>query len=260
MKKVFKKQLFAVILMIAMVLGIFPIVQPVRVGAATTHTSTLLFDPDFKNDVSLQKGYIDAFVKKTYGGSSTTTAVNVYQKGFIKAWNDMPDNQAVVVIDTHGTPTSFKNMEGNEYFNTSQIKQLKSKTIGYIVLLGCNCGHYYYRTQNIARAFADKFNCPVIAADGTVDISRSKKYIFFGDVTGISSVPVGDNEWKDLAVATGVKKSSLNLCFGWMVYIPKNSSNNYQGKLYQMGRCNSTVNELLTQYYKNQSLDSKPVK
>lgn len=243
MKQVVKKRVLAVLFAIAMILGIFPANQSVKVEAATVYSSTYFYISEFRKETLTHVNNINSYVESNIG-LSMTAAVDISSNGFVSEWNKMSYNQTFVVINTHGTPDSLQGI-----LSASNIKKLNYKNIRCIVLLGCNCGHYSYRTTNIARAFADRFNCPVIAADGTV--------YYAGRKPDGKNNPKADSTWKSLAKKAG-DTGSLN--YGWMVYIPKNSSNNYQGKLYTMGRFNATVKDLLYTYYNKHAITSVPVR
>lgn len=75
----------------------------------------------------------------------------------------------VVVINSHGTDKHIGNNGNGLSFPIDAVNKLPRKSIGALILLGCNCGHYATRDSNIARAFCKKVNAgTVIAADGTV--------------------------------------------------------------------------------------------
>lgn len=250
MKRSFSR-IIAFIFTIALIIGLTPL-NTFKVEAATKINNTLFYISDFKGEKDIMKTHIDQYTKEALGSSvtSNTSVTQIYNNSdFISKWNAMPDNQFIVVINTHGTPTSLDGI-----LSTSGVSSLKWKNISYIVLLGCNCGHYDYRTNNIARTFAERFGCSVIASDGTVKVGKN----ILGQYNG-KNLPQSNQAWKDYCTQAGSNRGNTSLCYGWLVYVPKNVSNYYQGKLYQIGRCNYTIYDLIRAYAKT-SLTSLPVK
>ncbi len=246
MSKNFKRML-AMIFAIIMTLGVIPYGNSIETveAAFISYDSTVIYLSEFEGEQSKIAADVDKFVKNTFNSSSHTNIEKIKNgKEFIEAWNYMPSNQKVVVIDTHGDPSGLCGIGGeNIIFSSSMMSQLKWKNISYIVLLGCNCGHYDKRTTNIARAFSDRFGVPVIASDGTV--LTSKKH----NTGKFESAAVKSYFWGTYYESWAkYNTSGRSDGYGWLVYTPKNSSNAYQGKLYQISRGTYTVYELLNTY------------
>lgn len=258
MKQTFKK-LMAVIIAITMILGISPFFAE-NVEAANDQNCSVIFINETPVDTFGVPNDLNKYVKETVGNSSkaVTKIYNIrsYHGEFVKAWNSMPDTQNVVVICAHGYPYGMKGEDPNPLvapiISTSSLKDLNWKNISKIVLLGCNTGHYDYRTENLARAMADKFRCTVIASDGTAFASG----IYYGLYR---FRPIGDPEWVKWGNKVGSSRTKYltgspaqySKCYGWLAYIPKELSNNYQGKLYRLDDVkgkDSSVYEILHNY------------
>ncbi len=104
--------------------------------------------------------------------SARVSKASVFAKDFnswdtlFRAWNSMPSDQAVVIINCHGYPARL-------YYslNISDVtKKLAFKNIKVIILSACNCGHLEHKgtTENIAEVFARRFKCVVYASDGNL--------------------------------------------------------------------------------------------
>ena len=140
------------------------------------HYNSVLFISEFIPEVSYNKNDVNKYVEGKYSVSSSkvdTKTFEVKNKDTFKSvWSKMPDKQDVVVINTHGEPDRFITSNANnptkpvEILSTSDVNSLASKEIKIIILLGCNTGHADY-TTNMATEFRKKFNCTVIAPDGT---------------------------------------------------------------------------------------------
>ena len=242
MKQTFKK-LMAVIIAIAMLLGISPFVAD-KVEAATKYNCTIIDIAPLGLNTYVVSQNLDKYLKETLGNSvqveTTAHRIRAYHGDFVKAWNSMPDTQQVVVICAHGWPYGLQGEDTNPLIapiiSTDSLKDLQWKNISKIVLLGCNNGHYDYRTNNLARAMADKFRCTVIASDGTVEL------VGLGGNGFGHFRPIGDPEWVYWGDQVGSSRtkylygteSQYSKCYGWLAYIPKELSNNYQGKLYRL--------------------------
>lgn len=136
----------------------------------------------------------------------------------------MPSEQEVVVIACHGNPNTLMGSYQKEvWLDRSTINQLKYKKIRYIVLLGCDAGHYDYRSSNIARALADRTKATVIAADGTVDNTWTDPKVYHQ--------PLKLSQWYTFTSDPG------RALQGWLAYVP---NNNDGGRLYQIG--SGTIN------------------
>ncbi len=248
MKKTFKRML-AVIFAITMVLGLVPLLGEIVEAAPPTYENSVIAIDQFADQTELVSNInsIDNFIHDTFGKNVGTNThpytIASTKKAFKDAWNRMPSKQMVVVINTHGSPTSFCGM------TTSDIKNLPYKEISYLVILGCNTGHYDWRTENVARTFADKFRCPVIACDGTVSSFES---------TTRTYAPKADSTWETYC---SMKRPSRRNMYGWLVYIPKSLSNYYEGRLYQLGQRGKamSVYDMLINYT-NGNITSLPVK
>lgn len=245
MKQTFKK-LLAVIIAITMILGLTPSTSN-EVEAAQKFNCSVINLVTPRLDMDIIKSNLNTFVKKTQGDScsANTTIKNLSTSynNFVETWNSLPETQYVVVIGTHGTPTTLKGYYGNTILTTSDVNNLKWKNISYIVLLGCNNGHYDHRANNLARTFADRFKCTVIASDGTVKLS-SIIHITNPKTQFDYFTPVADAEWEKY------NKSKRAGCYGWLAYVPKTVSNHYEGKLYQLSDClhGGSVYQLLYNY------------
>lgn len=105
-------------------------------------------------------------------GHTTNTYVFEFKTtaAFISEWNKMSAKD-VVVINVHGNASAI----GNKNDSVADIRiqdlqyNMNNKTIVVLYLLGCHCGEYTKRNNNIARAFAKKINGTVIASDGNVN-------------------------------------------------------------------------------------------
>ena len=235
MKQKFKR-LMAVLFAIVMISGVIPF-NGKKVEAATTYDSTIFYINEFGGKRRALIDDVNQFVHAQFGASAKTNTqlCNICEDDlvFTNSWNHMSYKQTVVVINTHGDPTSVCGMDA------SDIKKLQFKQIDYIVLLGCNAGHYDWRSDNIARAFAEKFHCTVIACDGAVaSYLSSDNHTYW---------PQPYASWKDGCAKKGSTRKNV---YGWLAYVPKSSANNYQGKLYQIGKKGSgmSVYEMLMKY------------
>ncbi|MDO4317506.1 MAG: RHS repeat-associated core domain-containing protein [Lachnospiraceae bacterium] len=129
----------------------------------------------------------------------------------------------VVVLNGHGNQYSMTTgglscIPGNNNIN-SVNNQLQYRTIKMLILLGCNCGHYDYREENLAYALSTRISGYVVASDGTV-ISYGRKYSLYGDVY----LPVGLMKWGSKAdnAFLDLCTTSRNYNWGWIAY--KNKS------------------------------------
>lgn len=245
MKKSFKR-LLAVILAITMVLGLVPFMSE-QVEAAPAYDSTIIYTTEFADERSSMVSDVNQFIRSQYGASAKTNTnkINICENKlvFANSWNSMRDNQTVVVVNSHGTPTQLCGM------SVADIKKLQYKQIGCIVLLGCNIGHYDYRTENVARAFADRFHCPVIACDGTVvcwnEGTTSNPHYMYKPHNGV--------KWNDYCRDKYSGRAG-HACYGWLAYFPKYQSNGYyvQGRLYQIAPYGGRMSlyEMLANYYR----------
>lgn len=147
----------------------------------------------------------------------------------------MPDDQFIVVINTHGYPDKLlsngpKTIQQafqwmidppDPLLDVKDINKLKYKKISYIVLLGCNTGHASMATKNLARAFSDRFNTTVIAPDGT------DSFWYAGGTYHYK--PINDDLGEFASYSGG--RSTV---YGWLAYTPANSSNGYTKAVYQI--------------------------
>ena len=254
MKQTFKK-LLAVIIAITMILGLTPGAS-IEVEAAKKFNCTIINLKSMKTDTIQYQIDLQLFIKNTQG-SSASAAIKNYtienkRKDFVNAWNSMSYTQHVVVIDTHGTPTGLFGSLSDEdvLLDTSTVKNLNFKKISYIVLLGCNCGHYDYKNNNIARVLADRFQCTVIACDGTVKATTTyaSSPFTYSEIDKYGwLLPIADEAF---ASWCWLAKSKRNYYYGWLAYVPKNSSNNYKGKILQLSDCTDwcSLYDLLINY------------
>ena len=221
MKKTIKR-LLAVIFAIAMAFTTLPDQTEIAEAAKKTkYYGSVFFSAEFYGEAPRNVSNIWSYIKNTRG-TSTEPVIAAYEIDaagwFTKYWNEMPYKQDVVVINLHGDYKGLYSHSLFEYLrrgtglivDTNSVKQLAYKEIKYIVLLGCDTGNYNTRASNIARAFADKFNTTVIAPDGNVQMAQD----------GIEGHYTAKR---------------------WLAYTPKNSSNNYQGKLYQINNLPSAT-------------------
>ena len=95
---------------------------------------------------------------------------------------------------------------------------LEKKDIKLLILLGCNCGHWDYRTKNIAWYFSKKITGGVLASDGTVYIN--KKETWYGEKS-ISYTSEGDGKFKELFLTATQRDNK-----GWLLYIGKSEKVN----------------------------------
>lgn len=252
MKKSFKR-LLAVIFAITMVLGMVPFMSEPVDAASYKFLNTVFVIPSMDHETANLTSQVNSFVVEDFGAvERRTSSYTVSTKDrFISRWNSMPNNQYVVVIDSHGAPTS--SICG---LTISDIDNLQWKQISYIVILGCNSGHYDWRTENVARTFAEKFHTTVIACDGNVGYgarpTSANPYIDY------SFEPHCSAAWEKYC---SQKRPSRRNMYGWLAYVPKSSANNYQGGLYQIGqRARSmTVYEMLINYSRG-NITALPVK
>lgn len=85
---------------------------------------------------------------------------------FIKWWNSL-NGQDIAFIRSHGTPTSIGTGSSIIYNSHSNAASLDKVDVKMLVLSGCNCGHWNYWYNGIARVFARKITGVVLADDGT---------------------------------------------------------------------------------------------
>ena len=240
------KKLLAVIFAITMILGVVPIKSEI-VEAAPTYDNTIFYTTEFAGERSSMVADVNQFIRSQYGVSvkTNTNLINICQNKlvFTNSWNGMKDNQTVVVINSHGSPTQLCGL------STADIKKLNYKHIGCIVILGCNIGHYDYRTENVARAFADRFHCPVIACDGTVsfynDGTSSNPHYVYKPSNGVT--------WNNYCRGKYSGRAG-HACYGWLAYFPKYQSDGHyvQGRLYQIAPYGGRMSlyEMLANYYR----------
>ena len=179
--------------------------------------------------------YLSSRVKKLtvyrYQASDATS--------FREAWNKMPKDQAVVMIDCHANP----NLLAPGMIDAYQIGQnkLADKNIKVIILIGCNAGHREHYDpndgkqwkQNIAEAFAKKFKCVVYAADGNVQAFTLK---------------CGKGDDKDYWGMYNSKNSTRKTPEGWFAY--DGSAGDGYVRSYRLHKVNgTTIGELLDVYY-----------
>ena len=140
-------------------------------------------------------------------------------QGFVIEWNtvmgfDDDGNKLhidAVIIDTHGNPNELTNNLGWR-LTTAVIDTLESKSMGVMMLFGCNVGHLDYKDTNIANAFAKKANgAPVYAADGTV--CHAREFGLFGHVSYEARADWRFKEWREIADSGSKRKSG-----GWIIY------------------------------------------
>ena len=122
----------------------------------------------------------------------------------------------VAVINSHGSQQSITmGSTGNwSYFQEADIAALDSKTVGALILLGCNNGHLDYVGNNIASYFAQKVPlAPVLASDGNVSPGIKS---FFGIAGERKYASKESDTWRDLREAA--KPGSKRKQQGWTVY------------------------------------------
>lgn len=142
------------------------------------------------------------------------------KKDFIKKWNEMT-SATFVAIFSHGSPQSIQ--FGSDSVKASDLnKELKTKSVKVLWLMGCNTGHFAYKDNNVASVMAKKINGVVVAPDGTAyctitvnDIYR-KKHFGVG-VTGTDA----ENEWQKW---NNKGKACYKTYQGWLIYQKKNGS------------------------------------
>ncbi len=185
---------------------------------------------------------INAFIKKQRPNDSSLTGRYMIEEkkdfskaeaDFISKWNSMSLTQFAVVIDSHGEPDGLlwcDDYYGYYFCKIDTVRnKLKYVDISVIVLLGCNCGHVDYKDSNIARAFADRFRTVVIASDGSVNCGEFRSVV--------------SKRWRQL----NKKYRAENA--GWVFYVGKSLSNNYQGKFIVYGGKNlGKVSQLIDAY------------
>ncbi|MBR5658519.1 MAG: hypothetical protein IKX10_03890 [Lachnospiraceae bacterium] len=235
------KRVLAMIFTIIMVLGLVPFKsEEVEAGKKASFKSSILYIEEFKNENASLTTDINNYTKASLGKSvkstvSTYRVSNSPNEKFIDVWNRMPDDQFIVVINTHGYPDKLlpdgpKTMQQaiywmlnppNPLFDVKDINKLKYKKISYIVLLGCNTGHASMATKNLARAFSDRFNTTVIAPDGTDS--------FWSEGGTYHYKPINDALGEFASYSGG--RSTV---YGWLAYTPANSSNGYTKAVYQI--------------------------
>lgn len=172
---------------------------------------------------------------------------------FVDTWNDMPNDQAVVIINCHGNPFKFP-FYGFDRFDLTN--KLVSKNIKVIILIACNCGHleHYNRgcastaqpDENLAEAFAKRFKCVVYASDGNVMTETLE--------SGLGSRYNPEDMWEYYNAPNS--KRTVNV--GWVVYDGRNYKGVYDPRdknkehleHQELGiRSGTTIADLLDAYY-----------
>ena len=149
---------------------------------------------------------------------------------FVYAWNNDSSRQyGVVLIDCHGNSTQLLDSYRTPMLSASDVDKLNYKHIECIVLVACECGHGGANT--IAAKLANKFQCPVIAADG--DVNKLTPLGLEIALTGINSGTICSKV-----------KSGGN--YGWLVYYPGDPYGNSNGNVYRWGNSHQDIYGLLS--------------
>ena len=92
-----------------------------------------------------------------------------------KDWWESIDGTDIAIIDTHGSPTSISS---DNYINYKDLEDIKKINVKFLVLLGCNCGHYDYWGKGICSRLANRITGIVMASDGTVILHKKNNFLY----------------------------------------------------------------------------------
>lgn len=138
----------------------------------------------------------------------------------IDKWNVMgiENGEAVniqsVVVNLHANPAVLYFFESDESFVNEHYNSLHNKTVGEVLLFGCNAGNYLYYGSNPAYQLAGKVNgAPVLASDGTISSVMGADQVRY--------MSADDDEYQRW------NHYQLNTNKGWLVYQLHNNHINY---------------------------------
>lgn len=155
------------------------------------------------DDTQIHKASLESYFNKRMCSKVSITLSYVdSQDSFVRSWNNMPYEQAVVIINTHGDPSNL----APGLLHMTQMNKLIDKKIKVIILTGCNCGHYDQQQSNIARSFAERFKCVVYASDGNV--------YYESLMSGMGSTKTPYSNWEKYRIKNSTRKTND----GWYAY------------------------------------------
>ncbi len=135
---------------------------------------------------------------------------------FKEDWNSMGVvdgenvNIGTVVLNTHANSSGLYMGDGNAIIMASDVSTLDVKSVGQLILYGCNAGHLDHRDSNPAANFSKIVEgAPVLASDGTVYAGR-KIFGLFGSYVYKSK--------NDKAFKRQRAEGSTRSNEGWVIY------------------------------------------
>lgn len=161
-----------------------------------------------------------------------------------KEWNNIDCYYDVIVLNSHANYYRLSDGSGSSADSScltiSEINNLQYKSIGVLILLGCNAGHNDHIWTNVAEAFCKRISGCVVASDGTVDSG------FLNSIGKASFTSVTSDSFYDQCTK---KRGNL----GWIIYKYKRDVNKiyvYYSDLYKI-RIDTIMNYLKKKnYYK----------
>jgi RHS repeat-associated protein len=135
---------------------------------------------------------------------------------FMADWNSMGSvsgtnvNIGTVIINTHANKDGLYLDNGNVIISSNDISNLDSKSVGRLIIYGCNAGHLDHKESNPAAGFAKKLDgAQVLASDGTVYAGR--RILCIAGSYAYSSK-------NDKAFKTQLTGGSTRSNDGWIIY------------------------------------------
>lgn len=110
----------------------------------------------------------------------------------------------------HGNYNTIFVCANNDGITSNYVQENLNKTsTNLLILIACNAGHYSYRFNNVAYAFAKKVRL-VVASDGTIWVTRHTPFLSYYSTETFATV--NDETWKKYNI-DGRKNN-----YGWVIY------------------------------------------
>lgn len=131
---------------------------------------------------------------------------------FITWWTGL-GKRDLVIINTHADEEKlYINKDGTLLITKDAVNSFPKKAdIKWLVLLGCNAGHFSY-TDSIARFFSNRITGKVVASDGTVQTN-----LYFNILNSVISFTSKKDTTFDLLVEEADRPKRKN--YGWLVFV-----------------------------------------
>lgn len=172
---------------------------------------------DFANETEdIAREFYNYFGTKVTIKNFDTTNVksgtdgNVFRKNFKEWWNNNANNYNIITLFGHGNYNTIFVCANNDGITSNYVQENLNKTsTNLLILIACNAGHYSYRFNNVAYAFAKKVRL-VVASDGTIWVTRHTPFLSYYSTETFATV--NDETWKKYNI-DGRKNN-----YGWVIY------------------------------------------